>query len=172
MSLDHYAMRSLDDWRFYFQRAGAAMGIKAIDYERRLSMLGTGAHPSSIVPQERHLAAARRHANIEARLAWLTSHDLRLVRMACDDEPRELWVPFGSGGLGNLALESRRAWRAKEASRSTRELDGWLDKMGARILRGRATAEEHQLRGKIAEEIEQLVDEVHTRYSEAWRASA
>lgn len=169
--LDQFAMRSLDDWRFFFQHAGASMGIHAIDYDRWAAS-SRGASRGAVAPQQRQLDAAARHARIERSLAAMGRADLQLVKLIADEDPRELWLPFGMGGLGNLADRSLVAARALVDSRSTRELSGWLDRLGARLLRGRATTEDRVQRERIASDCEWMVYGLHERYEQRRRMVA
>lgn len=166
MSIDQYVMRSLDDWRYFFDRAKAEMGIHAIDYER-MRMRSSGGSIYIAEPDNRRQAAARKHARIEAALQRMPPAELSIVRTTCEDEPREVWTPFGQAGLGNIAHLSYNAARAHRQSSTTRALPDWLDRLGVKLVNGRATMEQRVLRERIVKDIDGLLEQAHHAYEEA-----
>lgn len=168
--LDQYVMRSLDEWRFYFDRAKAAMGIKAVDYAAWSVSGGSSASPNP--PNDHQQAAARKHARIEKRLLALPSFSLMVIRVTCEDPEKDLWSVYGSAGLGNIAHLTPAASAALKASRSTRTLDSYLDRLAAKLAQGRGNTEDRVARERISRGIEEIVCMVHDDYEDVRRKVA
>lgn len=164
--LDQYVLRSVSDWRFYFQHAKAEMGIKAIDYENMAVRCANGT-VYVVEPLEQQQAAARKHARIEAALQWMPTEDVRVIRLTCDDDPRETWEPFYPAGLGNVAHLTPAAQLAHQRSRSTKSIGEWLDRLGQKIAKGRAIMEDRIVRERIKTGIEGLISTTHESYQRA-----
>jgi hypothetical protein len=149
--------RSVSDWRWYLRDAGAAMGIRAVDYIA-MSMSSGQAHG----PDEQQLAAARRHARIEAALRSMPSSQIALIRLACEEETRTLRLAFGA--IGNLAHLTKAALRGHTASQSKRSVEAWVDKLALKIARQTARGADYTRCDEIARGCDDVLEPARLAY--------
>jgi hypothetical protein len=143
-NLDHYVLRSVEDWRWFFQHAKGQMGIKAIDYET-MTVRCSGGTVYVVEPLEQQQAAARRHARIEAALQLMhdrgrPGHPPHLRRRPARDV----------GALPPRRPRQRRPPHAGGAARPPAQphhevLGEWLDRLGQKLATGRAIMEDRIL---------------------------
>jgi hypothetical protein len=140
-SVNHHLARACAEWRWFFHQAKSEMGIRSSwDPLVQLALTG-GAHSSSRSfgtsdREERRRAAVFRHARIEAALHRMPPDAITLIRLTCEADLSALRMPFGD--LGNAAHLTEASGKALRASRSTREVGDWLDRLALKHARGRA----------------------------------
>lgn len=133
--------RFVSDMRWYFHAAKAEIGIHS-SWEPLVQIAMTGGSHSTARAtgtgerDERRSAAIRRHARIEAALRSMPPEDVALVRLTCEEEVAILRRPYGD--LGNCAHLTDAAVRSVAASRSTRSVGAWLDRLALKYASGRA----------------------------------
>lgn len=139
--MNQFLARSVLDWRWFFHAAKAEMGISS-SWEPLAFIARCGGPSRSLKAngdkgEDRRLAASRKHARIERALCLVEPQSLILIRLACEEQTHTLRLAFGE--LGNVAHLTEAAYRAKQASGSTRPLNGWLDRLAFKHARGRAS---------------------------------
>lgn len=140
--MTHHLARAAAEWRWFFHQAKAEIGIRSSwDPLVQIAMTG-GAHKarehgtSDRDDRKRH--AVVRHARIENALRSLPHDALSLVRLTCEQPLELLRTPFGD--LGNAAHLTEAAGTALRASRSTRAVADYLDRLSVKYAQGRAAS--------------------------------
>lgn len=139
--MNNHMARFVSEVRWFFHSAKSEMGIRSSwDPLVQLAMTG-GAHSTMRAfgtshQEEKRRGAVWKHARIEHALRGMPSDALRLVRLTCEEDLNALRVPYGD--LGNCAHLTDAASRAVKASRSTREVPAWLDRLALKYASGRA----------------------------------
>jgi hypothetical protein len=139
--VNNHLARACQDWRWFFHQAKSEMGIRSSwDPLVQLAMTG-GAHSSAKAfgtseREEKRRAAVWRHARIEAALTRIPRETIGLIRLTCEADLSLLRMPFGD--LGNAAHLTKAATTALRASKSTRAVGDWLDRLAIKHARGRA----------------------------------
>lgn len=139
--MNNHLARAAADWRWFFHSATSEIGIRSSwDPLVQVALTG-GAHATAKASgtsdrDERRRAAVWRHARIESALRLLPADAITVIRLTCEQELWALRVPFGD--LGNCAHLTDAASNALAASRSTREVGPWLDRLALKYAAGRA----------------------------------
>lgn len=137
--MNNQLARSAQDWRWFFHQAKAEIGIRS-SWEPLIQIAMGGGHSTRSTgasgPEDRRRNAVSRHARIELALRALPADMVRLIRLTCETPIQPLRQPFGD--LGNCAHLTDAVLRAVRASRSTREIPAWLDRLALKYANGRA----------------------------------
>lgn len=139
-SMNNHLTRFVLDVKWYFHAAKAEIGIRS-SWDPLVQIAMTGGKPSyrafgTSGKEERRRAAVFRHARIEQALRMMPADQIRLVRLTCEEPLQTLRTPYGD--LGNAAHLTEAAGRALRASRSTRGVGDWLDRLSMKYAQGRA----------------------------------